>query len=116
VVEVLRSRHQRREFAPHKLWLVRIGHGSPLQDALLSCRLHGSSKEDHRLHAPCVSLRLGLVLLFDGRPICREYSAFVFLGRTGGVLTPSCYAVLWLSSSLAGPYLCSDVSVNSVSS
>jgi hypothetical protein len=51
VLEVLLRRHRRHEFAPQKLWSVRIGHGSPHRDALFSCRLHGSP-EDHRMHAP----------------------------------------------------------------
>jgi hypothetical protein len=51
VLEVLLRRHRRHEFAPQKLWSVRIGHGSPHWDALFSCRLHGSP-EDHHMHAP----------------------------------------------------------------
>jgi hypothetical protein len=67
VLDVLLRHHRRREFAPQKLWSVRVGHGSPRQDALFSCRLHGSP-EDRRMHAPRVSPRFGLVPLFVGHP------------------------------------------------
>jgi hypothetical protein len=76
VVEVLHSRDRRHELPPRKLLSDHAMHGSPHRDALFSGKLPRSPAEGRpqltRMHAPRVSLRLGLVVLSVGRVKCRE--------------------------------------------